>query len=115
MKKTSNMEQKQTREELIRQCRYYKGESDCPAKTPFSFWNYERKWVELSLDESDMLNQLVDEYVAYGLRDFSQLDNTPLSLCALLFNRFSRWKGCYIDEFREWYNREYLKNESQKV
>ena len=34
-----------TLENIIKQCRYYKGQKKCPANTPLLFWNYERIWA----------------------------------------------------------------------
>lgn len=89
-------------------CRYYKGEKECPKGMAMSFWNYERAWVDLSVDKEDnALGNMLDEYIAYGLGEFEQMDNTPVTLKALLFNRYSHWMGCNTDGFKKWYKKEY--------
>ena len=83
------------KEDLIPFCRYYKGENECPYKEGNSvlFWGWEKKWIVFSLsaysdEQEDLLGTMIDEYVAVGLRKFNQLDGTPVSLKALLFNRY---------------------------
>lgn len=105
------MEQKKTREELIRQCRYYKGEEECPIGVPHCLWTYECHWVNASHAASAFLDNYVQEYISYGLASFSTADHVPLSLKAVLYNRFSHWLGCRTDDFKKWYNKEYLGGE----
>ena len=88
-------------------CRYYKGEKECPGNKKASFWEYERKWVDLSMSKDDILGNMLDEYIAYGLGDFEKMDNTPITLKALLFNRYSHWMGCDTYGFKNWYRKEY--------
>ena len=40
-------------------------------------------------------------------KEFEQMDNTPVTLKALLFNRYSHWMGCNTDGFKKWYKKEY--------
>lgn len=91
-------------------CRYYKGEKENPYKSGNKalFWDYERVWIDKSVDEKDdTLGDMLDEYIAYGLGEFEQMDNTPVTLKALLFNRYSHWMGCNTDGFKKWYKKEY--------
>ena len=83
------------KEDLIPFCRYYKGEKECTYKEGNSvlFRGWEKKWIVFSLsaysdEQEDLLGTMIDEYVAVGLRKFNQLDGTPVSLKALLFNRY---------------------------
>ena len=95
------------RKNLIEFCRYYKGEEECPKGMKESFWNYEKKWVELSMNSDDLLGNMIYDYIAYGLREFEQMDNTPVSLKSLLFNRYSHFNRIDIDAFKKWYKEEY--------
>lgn len=95
------------KEDYLRFCKYYKGESECPKDVKISFWEYEKKWIELSMQKDDSLGHMLDDYIAYGLREFEQMDNTPITLKSLLFNRYSHWEGCDIDDFKQWYKKEY--------
>lgn len=114
MKKTSNMEQKKTREELIRQCRYYKGEEECLSDDAyrFLFWNHERTWVKGIYADPSAFSKVVEDYNIY-LRDFSKDDGVPTSLKAVLLNRYGHqisadWK--YISNtFKDYYINHYLK------
>ena len=101
-------------EEYIQYCRYYCGEESCPESmkqlsSGESLWFYEMKWVQFNLEGED-LQWALDDYNAYGMSDFSTDDGVPLSLKALLFNRY--YKGGYIEvgggSFRGWYKRTYL-------
>ena len=94
---------------LIELCRYYKGEDTCPKNVPQVFWNYEKAWVEFSLNGSPLLTSMVREYYDYGMFDFNKQDDVPFSLKALLFNRYEQWLQGSLDEFKEWYKRQYLK------
>ena len=96
-----------TREELIRFCRYYKGENECPKGIKESFWNYEKKWVDLSMRSENHFSNMIHDYISYGLREFEQMDNTPVTLKALLFNRYCHWNIISIQGFKEWYMKEY--------
>lgn len=101
---------------LIESCRYYKGETECPAclteKGLASLWFYEQIWVE-SEDLRDENGENTVGYINYGLKDFNKDDGTPLSLKALLFNRHTHWCGGWgkendIKSFKEWYNNSYM-------
>ena len=100
--------------ELIQQCRYYKGEEQCPKsiekKGRGTIWHYEQMWVEREeLREEN--NGHLNEYNRYGLKDFNVDDGTHITMKALLFNRYSHWSGGYenlADGFREWYDNKYI-------
>ena len=106
-------------DELIRQCRYYKGESENPfeGSTKAMLWYYEQCWVsfEESLDDSskaEVLKESIDGYIRLGLQDFSKDDGTPIGIKAILLNRYLHWGGMLIEDeveaFKRWYVREYL-------
>lgn len=96
-----------TREELIACCRYYTGGNDDPVDP---FRNYERCWVSFVLNDPIYIAEVTNTYLIYGLEDFSVDDGVPLSLKAVLFNRYTHWSCGYytIDGFKEWYLKEYL-------
>lgn len=98
-----------TREELIGKCRYYGGEDERPPGVDASFWYYEQHWCDNMLKEKAYERQMEAEYQAYGLSDWRKNDGVPMSLKALLFNRFSHWMGCRVEDFKKWYLTEYLK------
>lgn len=103
--------------DLIKYCRYYKGEKECPEsineKGKSNIWFYEQIWVEREdLRDENEYNTL--EYIRAGLKDFNVDDGSPLTLKALLFNRHTHWCGGYglesdTKNFKEWYINNYLK------
>jgi len=100
---------------LLGNCRYYKGEERCPNDTIGLFWDYERLWMEWTLvaekdgssQEAKRLDNMMREYLNAGFKDFALSDGVPMSLKALLFNRFEHWNQS--DGFQEWYKERYLK------
>ena len=107
--------EKVTRSDLLKVCKYYKGEDKRPASKNEMFWNYEQAWVNLRMDEdSDLLHAYLNDYDNAGLLDFEQNDGTPATLKALLFNRFCYWSsGTMLDcvePFKEFYTKHYSDN-----
>lgn len=96
-----------TREQLIACCRYYTGDDNAPAN---SLGYYEKSWVSMVLNNTIKYAELINTYLFYGLEDFSVDDGVPLSLKAVLFNRYTHWSCGYytIDDFKKWYLKEYL-------
>lgn len=78
------------REDYLHFCRYYRGENDSPYKSGIKplLWDYERVWVEWSLNKDDSLGQMLTDYLRAGLRQFEVMDYTPVTLKALLYNRY---------------------------
>lgn len=76
-------------------CRYYHGENECPFRYDderATLWRIERMWVErMVADDTNHIEEAIGEYVGYGLGEFRMRDNVPLSLKALLFNRFCKY------------------------
>lgn len=96
-----------TVEELIKQCRYYKGEEESPwegvDQNKDTLWFYESCWVRTG-EDSDQ----VAEYRATGVP--ADKFPIPLSLQALLFNRFARgYQGIMeaAEDFPEFLSRYY--------
>lgn len=110
-------------QELIRCCRYYKGEEQCPyTGNEAMLWLYEMDWVnetikiykDESYAEQCALGSHLSEYIAAGLSDFSAEDNIPITLKALLFDRYAKDAYSKIDaasSFPIFYG-EYYKNEA---
>ncbi len=101
-------------DKYIQSCRYYHGEENCPESIKQlpageGIWFYEKRWVEFNLEGEDHQPD-IDEYNAYGMSDFSTDDGVPVSLKALLFNRY--YRGGYVEvggaSFRKWYHETYL-------
>jgi hypothetical protein len=120
--KLLDFEKLDTKEPLLSHCRYYKGEQKCPKsiedKDMANIWQYEKMWVERS-DLHDEKEYNSTEYLNYGLKDFEANDGTPLTLKALLFNRFCHWVGGYgvdddIKNFKEWYFNFYIRKAEPK-
>ena len=102
--------------ELLNYCLYYKGETEFPASlhrdvSANIFWDYERCWVEFSQHNRGYIAGIVQEYIFEGLELFNCDDGVPISLKALLFNRFQHWTGGWDNvEFKKFY----LENYKQK-
>lgn len=101
---------KKNEKDLLKFCRYYKGEASMPKDTKASFWEYEKKWVEFMINDNPLLNRMISVYISNGLSDFEPMDNTPLTLKSLLFNRYSHWLMEDVDGFKKWYKTEYISN-----
>lgn len=103
------------REDLIKKCRYYKGELACPESLVKSghsqIWLYESFWVDFSFNQTEIIDNYVEEYNALPeLATFSADDETPLPLKALLFDRYAEgsWsKKSAVEGFKSWYNEFY--------
>lgn len=100
--------------DILHHCRYYHGESKPPQdEKKAQFWVYESRWVQLMVDkDSEVLNDMLDDYNLAGLAHFEMQDDTPLTLKALLFNRFCHWQSApmldCVEGFKKFYKNEYL-------
>lgn len=99
--------------ELIKFCRYYHGGDKNPYEgkdqNKAMFWLYERHWLqEASQNTPDFSNELT-EYLNLGLNDYRYDDGVPLTLKALLYNRYSHWMSADVEAFKEFYENEYYK------
>lgn len=78
-----------TEKELIKQCRYYKGEAECPANVDPTFWECERVFVaEKMKPKSPLLDSVMKEYHVLNLEHVGGYDKVPMEIKALIFNRF---------------------------
>ena len=110
-----------TRDELIKQCRYYKGEESNPFEgvdqDKTAFWSYEYIWVE------NFKGAYIDDHLPQSCylalssvanANKGELSSVPVSLQLLLFNRYVHWLGGYqsleddVASFVAWLQRTYL-------
>lgn len=108
------------KEDLIKFCRYFKDEAENPWKDCIEelLWEWEKKWVEFTLnvykgEQKMLLNEMLNEYIAVGLRIFNDTDDTPATLKALLFNRYLHLNKLPMKEgvesFKDFYDKTYYK------
>lgn len=93
-------------------CRYYKGEAENPHEGDAAmFWEYEKWWVDSFDDKQkhDVLLDAISRYVKLGLMPFRENDGTPMTLKALLLNRYEEWCEGSPGDFERWYSERYLK------
>ena len=114
------------RQYLLNMCRYYNGESEPPRSLPEGcalMWDYEWRWMQWSLKKDPMMEQFQRMIEEFHLEN-KDGDKTPLTLKALLLNRYLHWGGVYapIEEalrhFEKWYMDHYLirsTNEERKA
>lgn len=102
------------RKDYLQFCRYYNGEEEPPKGVLASFWSYEKHWVKFSLAKDIMLGGMLTQYLRAGYADFENMDGTPATLKAVLYNRYTHWL-CTDEGFDDWYRTEYMSNEGQKA
>ena len=102
------------KEDAIKLCKYYKGESTEPKNMDpdvIQIWKYEYWWVNNITVESDPdpFSGLLRDYFDAGLLEFCQTDNVPITIKATLYNRFVNVADgmCTVDEFKDWYTKNY--------
>lgn len=98
------------KEELLKFCRYYHGEENCKCSDPEvqTLCKIEKMWVDsMSAEDSDF-DALLDDYITNDLTSFCETDNVPVTLKALLFNRFTQYNDRIdVDAFKIWYKQHY--------
>lgn len=102
------------RDDFIKQCRYYNGESVSPwskmrdddeARNKDMLWWYESIWVqEMENGQQSLYDEMVSEFVAHGLSELGAGDGVPITLKALLFNRYGKTGWNAAKEFTQFYN-----------
>lgn len=105
---TTNITTDQHPEGLIRYCKYFGVPGGPERNTAASF--YEERWLRMGGIFP------LDEYEKYGLQNFNTEDGVPITLKAMLFNRYHVSNGFYpniADMFKEWYERFYLGDRSE--
>lgn len=82
-------------EELIKQCRYYKGEEENPYEAKAGdnsriLWSCERSWyIDMQQQGEAAFSREVEEYNAYKVGERLSSD-LPVTLLARIFNRFAQ-------------------------
>lgn len=101
--------------ELLKHCRYYKGENENPYEgkdqNKAMLWFYEWVWINDTL-QGHSFNEMLEDYKEYGLEPFNADDGVPMSLKAQLFNRYMHWCGGYgkdedVKGFKRFYSESY--------
>lgn len=100
------------KKDLLKFCRYYKGEDDSPFReqNKSMLWFYERAWINEMLNNGNSLSIAIEEYIRLGLGLFEQFDDIPLSLKALLFNRYAMTSQSMteaVEPFKKFYKEYY--------
>jgi len=101
------------KEDAISSCRYYKGEEKPPVKLndgQANVWKIESYWVDMvTSDDEEIFRFILSQYLSANLRPFCCTDNVPITLKALLYNRFQQYNEGMgnIDEFKKWYEGNY--------
>ena len=94
-------------------CRYFNGQV-LPDNNDAIFADYEKRWLEWRVSSQDQdyeyMVEVISEYMCYGLLRFNEFDKAPVSLKALLYNRFCHWDySSNPDLFKEWFHNYYCK------
>lgn len=105
--------------ELIKQCHYYNGEDTDPFErvdqNKSMIWFYESFWVKQRAS-GQVLTECLNEYLAADLRFFEAEDNVPVSLKALLFNRYMKGSSDGNTEpFKAFYRQYYSMKPQQQT
>ncbi len=101
---------------LYMHTRFYKGpdtEPDTNENNARLLWDYEKMWVQCE-EMRDENSAMVREYIDDVLPLWSEEDGIPLSLKALLYNRYTHWMGGYgleadVAGFKRFIKRDYLR------
>ena len=100
---------------FIDMCRYYRGEKTNPyegkSQNIANFWEYERAWVFESSKKEPNFSEMLTDYLNSGLYNFNYNDGVPITLKALLFNRYAVTAYSLsnaVEPFKKMYQNEYL-------
>lgn len=93
-------------EDLLKFCRYYDGKTVDPEHKQMG--EYEQRWVEMMQNDKRFVQDLIIDYIRHYLETFSLDDGVPISLKALLFNRYMHWGPGTPDGFKDFYRKCYL-------
>ena len=117
---------------LLDFCGFYKGEDENPfqkrlkearfpgtslseedtqaANVSSMFWFYEECWVKFTINW-ECGYSYCNPYLRDGLEDFLKDNGTPMTLKALMHNRYFHWSGGYetVEDFKKWYINNYEK------
>lgn len=95
-------------------CRYYDGKTIESGTKNALLAEYEMQWIEwrkaaFDSDKYRLIFDMVIEYMNDGLMMFADYDKAPITLKAMLFNRYCHWNYAGAEEFKYWYNNTYSK------
>ena len=100
---------------LTHLCIYYKGEKECPFREADKqmFWLGEKWWTEQTELASDAgcerIAPILKEYTNAGLSNFEMYDGVPITLKAVLFNRYCKYaERTDIEGFKDLYQSTYI-------
>ena len=66
---------------------------------------YEESWIKFHFSDPSYLLNVTIHYIREGLGDFRSDDGVPISMKAILYNRFCHWGWAETpDTFRSWYD-----------
>mgnify|MGYP003436211305 FL=1 len=100
--------------ELLQYCQYYKGESQNPfhgkQKEESMLWECEHFWAHAGeTNNVELLKDYLQNYIQAGLGIFEIEDTTPITLKALILQRYCQQYGYTplqaIEPFKEFYKR----------
>ena len=102
--------------QLLAYCHYYKGGQTSQNTDPDvqMCWQCEEYWALQSQkaysNGETPLSGMLDEYLRAGLRQFEEYDNVPITLKAVLFNRYCKYNDRMdIPGFKQFYLEQYHK------
>lgn len=102
---------------LLKRCRFYKGEENCPDDIFFWGWECESIWVHCLLDND---TKTLDDAVSFFRKLIDQSDQlfkdgTPIAVQSLLFERFCHQSDddpmYHVESFRRYYAKYWHKND----
>ena len=101
--------------QTLKFCRYYRGEKENPfeGKDPDKamLWFYEMSWVSAwERGRTEDYDEMIGDYVGVGLGRFEPMDGIPVSLKALLFNRYAKTARSQVEAvepFKRFYKKYY--------
>ena len=79
------------------------------------FWLCEKWWTEQTIPATDagceLITPILKEYTDAGLSSFELYDGVPITLKAVLFNRYCKYaERVDIEDFRKLYRTTYIKD-----
>ena len=97
---------------VLQYCKYYHHEPINPYNLSVAayLWQIEKEWIEeMQLEDrvSGRLSLSLNHYIASGYADFEKLDDTPITLKAMLFTLLEKWNEGIVtrDDFSLFYTK----------
>ena len=88
-------------------CRFYKGEKECPFDDfRDHIWEAEMLWVKAHENNRLSLECSLERYTMDGLIAFEMHDGVPISLKAVLYEKYCDWFES-ASGFKDWYISKY--------